>query len=56
MLFRSHEFHYATTIAAGADAPLFALADASGSDLGASGLRRGSVMGSFLHLIDRAED
>jgi cobyrinic acid a,c-diamide synthase len=54
--FRGHEFHYATTIAAGAAAPLFALADASGSDLGTSGLRRGSVMGSFIHLIDRAED
>jgi len=54
--FRGHEFHYATTIAAGAAAPLFALADASGNDLGASGLRRGSVMGSFIHLIDRAED
>jgi len=54
--FRGHEFHYVTTIAADAAAPLFALADASGSDLGASGLRRGSVMGSFIHLIDRAED
>jgi cobyrinic acid a,c-diamide synthase len=54
--FRGHEFHYATQISASAAAPLFALADASGSDLGASGLRRGSVMGSFVHLIDRAED
>ncbi len=51
--FRGHEFHYATTIAAGADAPLFALA---GRDLGASGLCHGSVIGSFIHLIDRAED
>jgi cobyrinic acid a,c-diamide synthase len=54
--FRGHEFHYATTISSGAAAPLFTLADASGNDLGASGLRRGSVMGSFTHLIDRAED
>ncbi len=54
--FRGHEFHYATTIAAGAAAPLFALADSGGRDLGASGLCRGSVMGSFIHLIDRAED
>ena len=54
--FRGHEFHYATTIAAGAAAPLFALADSSGHDLGASGLRHGSVMGSFTHLIDRAAD
>jgi cobyrinic acid a,c-diamide synthase len=56
--FRGHEFHYATTICAGGAAAekLFALADASGSDLGASGLRQGSVAGSFIHLIDRAED
>lgn len=53
--FRAHEFHYATTIAAGGAAQLFALADASGTDLGPSGLRHGSVMGSFIHLIDRAE-
>jgi cobyrinic acid a,c-diamide synthase len=54
--FRGHEFHYATTVAAGGDAPLFALADASGNDLGAGGMRHGSVIGSFIHLIDRAED
>ncbi len=54
--FRGHEFHYATTVAAGADASLFALADSGGRDLGASGLCHGSVMGSFIHLIDRAED
>ena len=54
--FRGHEFHYATTIAEGAAAPLFALADSCGRDLGASGLRQGSVTGSFIHLIDRAEN
>jgi cobyrinic acid a,c-diamide synthase len=54
--FRGHEFHYATTRAAADDAPLFALADASGSRLGAGGLIRGSVIGSFIHLIDRADD
>jgi cobyrinic acid a,c-diamide synthase len=58
--FRGHEFHYATTLApdahTGAAASLFALADSEGCDLGASGLRQGSVMGSFIHLIDRAED
>jgi len=53
--FLGHEFHYATTLAAGGAAPLFALADSEGCDLGASGLRQGSVMGSFIHLIDRAE-
>ena len=54
--FRGHEFHYATTISASAAAPLFALADSCGDDLGPAGLRRGSVNGSFLHLIDRADD
>jgi cobyrinic acid a,c-diamide synthase len=53
--FRGHEFHYATTLSAAGDAPLFALADASGNDLGTGGLRCGSVIGSFIHLIDRAE-
>jgi cobyrinic acid a,c-diamide synthase len=52
--FRGHEFHYATTVIA-AGAGLFALADGSGSELGPSGLRRGSVIGSFVHLIDRVE-
>jgi len=54
--FRGHEFHYATTLFAADDAPLFALADASSNALGPGGLRRGSVIGSFIHLIDRAED
>lgn len=52
--FRGHEFHYATTLAAQGE-PLFTLRDASGHDLGVGGLRRGSVMGSFIHLIDRAD-
>ena len=34
--------------------PLFALRDARGTDLGTRGLRRGTVAGSFIHLIDRA--
>lgn len=53
--FRGHEFHYATTMSASGD-PLFAAADSYGTDLGRVGLRRGSVAGSFLHLIDRADD
>jgi len=53
--FRGHEFHYATTVRAGDAEPLFALADSCGTDLGASGLRRGSVFGSFIHLIDRED-
>ena len=39
----------------GRAAPLFAVADSCGADLGPAGLRRGSVSGSFIHLIDRAE-
>ena len=53
--FRGHEFHYATTVSTGAAEPLFALADANGSDLRTAGLRRGAVLGSFIHLIDRAD-
>lgn len=52
-VFRGHEFHYATVTSLNG-APLFAACDASGADLGESGLRSGSVMGSFIHLIDRA--
>ena len=54
--FRGHEFHYATTVSEGEAAPLFAVADSCGADLGPAGLRRGSVTGSFIHLIDRAAD
>jgi cobyrinic acid a,c-diamide synthase len=55
MRFRGHEFHYATTLSARGDA-LFAAADSSEVDLGQTGLRRGSVVGSFMHLIDRDKD
>ena len=51
----AHEFHYATIVDEGAAEPLFAVNDASGNDLGHAGLRRGSVSGSFLHVIDLAE-
>ena len=54
--FRGHEFHYASIVEEGAAEPLFAIADASGGDLGHAGLRRGSVAGSFIHLIDREAD
>lgn len=54
--FRGHEFHYATIVSEDGAAPLFAVADSRGADLGAVGLRQGSVLGSFLHLIDRAEN
>jgi cobyrinic acid a,c-diamide synthase len=53
--FRGHEFHYATIIDEGAGSALFTLADAMGAPLGIAGRVRGKIMGSFLHLIDRAE-
>ena len=51
----AHEFHYATTVSErlGAAGPLFAARDASGADLGHTGLGIGRVMGSFCHVIDR---
>jgi cobyrinic acid a,c-diamide synthase len=52
--FRGHEFHYATILSEGAGAPLFTVADADGGALGAAGRIEGRVMGSFLHLVDRA--
>ena len=54
-VYRGHEFHYATIVREEAAAPLFAIADASGNDLGPAGLRAGCVAGSFIHLIDRAD-
>lgn len=51
---RGHEFHYATILGEGAAPALFQAEDARGRDLGAVGRRVGSVMGSFMHLIDRA--
>jgi cobyrinic acid a,c-diamide synthase len=51
--FRGHEFHYATVICEGSADRLWSVADAADADLGQQGLRRGSVIGSFIHLIDR---
>jgi cobyrinic acid a,c-diamide synthase len=53
--FRGHEFHYARVVREGPGRPLFTCADAAGRDLGATGLIEGSVVGSFVHLIDREE-
>jgi cobyrinic acid a,c-diamide synthase len=52
--FRGHEFHYATIVDEGQGTPLFAATDADGATLGAAGRVRGRVMGSFMHLVDRA--
>jgi cobyrinic acid a,c-diamide synthase len=52
--FKGHEFHYATVLEEVSEAPLFACRDALGAELGPAGAVRGRVMGSFVHLIDRA--
>ena len=54
-VFRGHEFHYATIAQQESGDRLWSITDAAGTDLGMSGLRRGSVFGSFLHLIDRSD-
>ena len=51
----AHEFHYATIVSEAEDGRLFEATDALGADLGGCGLRRGSVAGSFMHVIDLAE-
>jgi cobyrinic acid a,c-diamide synthase len=48
--FASHEFHYAS-ITYEDGAPMFAIADAAGRDLGTAGRVQGRVMGSFIHII-----
>jgi cobyrinic acid a,c-diamide synthase len=54
--FRGHEFHYATVVQEGVATPFLSVSDAAGTGLGACGLRRGSVSGSFMHLIDRCDE
>ena len=54
--YRGHEFHFASTLTQDDGARLFAAYDAQGHALGAAGIRRGSVMGSFIHLVDRVSD
>lgn len=46
-----HEFHYTSALKEEGE-PLFSAWDARGEDLGNCGLRSGSVLGSYLHLID----
>ena len=50
---RGHEFHYSQVAWAGEAEPLFQARDADGVDLGPQGQRRGTVAGSYLHLIDK---
>ncbi len=53
--FRGHEFHYARLCGPEGDAPLFVCRNARDHDLGSTGSRQGGVMGSFIHLVDRAD-
>jgi cobyrinic acid a,c-diamide synthase len=48
---RGHEFHYASLMAAGDDAPFAELSDSEDRALGESGSRRGHVSGTFFHAI-----
>jgi cobyrinic acid a,c-diamide synthase len=52
--FTAHEFHYSTALREKGET-LFCATASDGSDLGRIGLRRGSVCGSYLHLIDAAD-
>ena len=54
-LFRGHEFHYARVLCEDGDTALFRCTDARGRELGSFGRRIGTIMGSFVHLIDRRE-
>ena len=48
---RGHEFHHASVIERGSDAPLVDLRDAQGQAVAESGSRRGNVSGTFFHVI-----
>ena len=52
-MLRGHEFHYSTLISQGEGEALFKAQDAAGRDLGETGLRAGTVMGSYAHIIDQ---
>jgi len=52
--FHGHEFHFARVLGAEAGPPLFQARDARGQSVGTLGLCAGTVLGSFLHLVDRA--
>ena len=49
--FRGHEFHYASIVALGDDAPMAEAADAYGGAPAPSGSRRGLVSGGFFHCV-----
>lgn len=49
---RGHEFHYSSVTAMGAAAPLFSAHDSRNVSIGEMGLQKGTVMGSYAHIID----
>jgi cobyrinic acid a,c-diamide synthase len=51
---RGHEFHHASVIAPGRDAPLAAVTDAQGRPVDVAGTRRAHVSGTFFHAIASA--
>ncbi len=51
---RGHEFHYATVTFESPEIPLFTVRDSAGTHLGAAGTHAGTVMGSFVHVVDQA--
>jgi cobyrinic acid a,c-diamide synthase len=50
---RGHEFHHASLIQQGNDAPLAEITDAQGRTVAEAGSRRGNVTGTFFHAIAR---
>jgi cobyrinic acid a,c-diamide synthase len=52
--FRGHEFHFSSVSSDADSERLFEVTDAGGTQLEPAGLRRGTVFGSYLHLIDAA--
>ncbi|MEH6630418.1 MAG: cobyrinate a,c-diamide synthase [Halopseudomonas aestusnigri] len=51
--YRAHEFHYSTVVDTEGNQPLFDVMDASAQSLGRVGCQNGSVIGSYIHLIDQ---
>ncbi|MBL4740794.1 MAG: cobyrinate a,c-diamide synthase [Sneathiella sp.] len=54
--FKAHEFHYASLTSTENTHPLFSMKNALGEPLPAAGLVKSNVAGSFIHLIDRADN
>ena len=52
----AHEFHYSVSRQQGDAESLFFAHNIDGTDIGPMGMRRGSVAGSFAHIIDRVAD